>query len=60
MEDNKIALIKKQQEYIQLLTDELNEIATSVAQHGWKSTRVEDGERLRAEIKALEEKTFNS
>lgn len=48
------ALIKKQREYIQLLTDELNEIV------GWRSTRVEDGERLRAEIKALEEKTFNS
>jgi hypothetical protein len=53
------ALIKKQQEYIKLLVDELNEIVTTVAQHGWRSTRVEEGERLRAEIKTLEEKTFH-
>lgn len=53
------ALIKKQQEYIKLLVDELNEIVTTVAQHGWRSTRVEEGERLRAEIQTLEEKTFH-
>lgn len=42
-------------EYIQLLTDELNEIVPMAAEHGWKTHRYDKGEELRAKIEALKE-----
>lgn len=54
MIDNKgLDLIKKQKEYIQLLTDELTEIVAIAAIHGWKSQRFEKGKELRQEIDFL-------
>lgn len=37
-------------DYIDLISAELDETAPMAALHGWKSTRVEEGERLRAAI----------
>ena len=51
-------LIKKQDEYIKLLCDELDEIASIASVHHWKSGRVEQGEKLRQEIKELKQKTL--
>jgi predicted RNase H-like nuclease (RuvC/YqgF family) len=47
---NKIEELQK--EYIQLLTDELNEVVGMASIHGWKSSRAEEGERLRQAIAA--------
>ncbi len=44
-----VTLYKK---YVQLLTDELNEVVGMAALHGWKSTRAERGQVLREEIEA--------
>lgn len=43
-------IILKYQEYVKLLVDELNEIAPLATVHGWKSSRYEQGKRLREEI----------
>jgi hypothetical protein len=40
-------------EYIQLLTDEISELAGMAAVHGWKSTRHEKGIELRKKIQDL-------
>ena len=40
-------VIQAQEEYIKFLEDELKEVVAIAALHGWKSTRVEEGERLR-------------
>lgn len=48
------AIIDKQQEYIQLLSDEINELVGIVTdRHVWKSTRHEAGQKIRAELNAL-------
>ena len=52
MKDKRI--IEKQKEYIQLLTDELDEVVPIVAAHGWKSTRYDFGKRLRKKISMIE------
>lgn len=39
----KDAIFQAQEEYIRLLTDELNEVASMMFVHGWKSKRVEKG-----------------
>jgi hypothetical protein len=39
--------------YIALLAEELNDTAVLAMVHGWTSSRIEQGEKLRAEIKAL-------
>lgn len=43
-------LIALQEEYIALLCEELNDTAQQAAIRGWKSKRVEQGERLREKI----------
>jgi hypothetical protein len=48
-------LVEALKEYNQLITDELNDLVGVAAVHGWKSNRVEQGEKLREKIKRLEE-----
>lgn len=43
------------EEYIALLEEEINEIEGVAIAHGWKSTRVEAGEKARAKIAALKQ-----
>jgi hypothetical protein len=42
-------------EYILLLKEELNEVCDIAVIHGWKSTRVEQGEKLRHKIELIKE-----
>jgi hypothetical protein len=42
-------------DYIEMLSRELDEAADMAALHGWKSTRVNQGKRLRAELGISEE-----
>lgn len=51
--DNKDKLIEKLEEYIELLGDELNSTSVLAWLHGWRSKRVEQGEKLREEIEQL-------
>lgn len=44
-------LIKAYEEYIELLNAEIAEMTSVVMLRGWKSSRVEQGEQLRAKIK---------
>jgi len=46
-------LLLAQQEYIDLLCEELDELAGLAYSHGWKSSRVEEGEKLRQKIEQL-------
>lgn len=48
------SIIELQHEYIQLLSDELNEVVGMASIHGWQSSRVAEGERLRKEIEAAQ------
>ncbi len=48
-----IDLITAQEAYIKLLQDEIDSLVGIGALHGWKSTRVEEGNHLRAKIKRL-------
>ena len=50
------AIIAKMEEYIKLLGKELDETATMAHIYGWRSSRVEEGEKLRAELAALRTK----
>ena len=40
-------LINAYEEYIKLLTDELDDLVGLAVSHGWKSHRYEEGKRLR-------------
>jgi hypothetical protein len=40
-------------DYIDLLSNELEETAIMAHERGWRSKRVEEGERLRAEIEKV-------
>jgi hypothetical protein len=40
-------------EYIDMLSAELDETSQMAFLHGWRSSRVEEGERLRAEISQI-------
>ncbi len=51
--DRKIELIKTQQEYIDLLIAEINDLCGMASVHGWRSTRVDEGKRLREKIITL-------
>lgn len=51
-------LVKKQKEYISLLGEELDELVPLASIHGWNSSRVKTGERIRSEIESLEN-SFN-
>jgi hypothetical protein len=46
-------LIIKLEEYIELLGDECSDLVGVVYYRGWRSKRVEQGEKLRNEIKEL-------
>lgn len=46
-------LVKLLDEYIALLVEELNELVPLASIHGWKSTKVKQGEAMRKKIKAL-------
>ena len=46
-------LVEVQEEYINLLGEELDEVVVMMAVHGWQSSRVEKGKKLRAEIAKL-------
>ena len=52
-------LIKKQDEYIELIREELGEIALIAHLHGWRSTRYDVGVKFRAEIEALKKEIAN-
>ena len=49
-------LLSQYDEYIQLMTDELNDIAALAITHGWKSHRYEEGKTYRETISNLKEK----
>ena len=51
--DELIAALEK---YNELLSDELSELVSLAAVHGWRSTRFEEGVRQRAEIEILKAK----
>ena len=46
-------LVFLQTEYIGLLGNELDETALIAAQHGWKSRRAEQGEKLRQQMQEV-------
>ena len=54
--DTKDEIIKLYEEFVELLTDELNETVGIAVVHGWKSTRVNKGKVLRDKMKTLKEK----
>jgi hypothetical protein len=43
-------LIKAYEDYIKLLDEELNELVGVAYVHGWRSSRAEQGKKLREEI----------
>lgn len=49
------SLIRQQEGYTALLTEELNEVVGMAAQHGWKSERVKKGEEFRQRISRTKE-----
>ena len=49
-----VELIKSYQEYIDLLCDELNEVVPIAHNHGWRSDRVDAGNRIRKKIETLQ------
>jgi len=53
-------LIKLYKEYFQLLRDEIIELSSIAAVHGWSSKRVEQGKALRQKIIELENNIFNN
>lgn len=46
-------MIEKQKEYIELLNQELNGLVGMASVHGWKSQLVEEGIKLREEMRLL-------
>lgn len=55
MKDNKDKLIEKLEEYILLLGKEIDDLIGIAHVHGWISCNVEQGKKLREEIKALKD-----
>ena len=53
--DNFRQLIKTQEEYIKLISDELTDVVGIASVHGWKSNRYEQGKLLREKIERLKE-----
>ena len=54
--DALVGLVSKLDEYIKCMGEELNDTATLAGIHGWRSTRVAEGRKLRREIAALRRK----
>ena len=48
-------IISTQDDYVKLLTEELDELAIFASVHGWKSTRYGQGKKLREKIIQLKE-----
>ena len=48
-------IISTQDDYVKLLIEELDELAVFASVHGWKSTRYEQGKKLREKIIQLKE-----
>lgn len=48
-------LIEKLEEYIVLLGEEIDSMTVLASIHGWSSSRVEKGEKLRHQIKLIKE-----
>ena len=51
-----LALVDALDNYIRILGNELNDCVTIAHVHGWRSTRVAEGEKMRKEIAALRRK----
>ncbi len=49
-----VLLLKANQEYIQLLSDKLDEILSFAAPHSWNTTHFEEGVEIRAKIEIAE------
>ncbi len=56
-EDRKDKLIEKLEEYIKMLGEEIDSMIVMASIHGWKSTRGEQGEKLRKEITEIKNET---
>lgn len=54
--DALVGLVAKLDEYIKIMGEELGEMATLAVVHGWRSTRIAHGHKLRREIAALRRK----
>jgi len=54
--DALVGLVAKLDEYIAVMGEELNDTATLAVIHGWRSTRVAKGRKLRREIATLRRK----
>ena len=50
-------IISTQDDYVKLLTEELDELAIFASAHGWKSTRYGQGKKLREKIMQLKEES---
>ena len=50
---NHLKLIQAYEDYISLISEELQELASNMFVKGWSSTRVEKGEKMRELIKSL-------
>lgn len=55
-----VRLIKAYESYIELLSEELNEVVPIASIHGWRSVRYEKGEVLRNEIESIKEQLHPS
>ena len=58
--DNLKEIIKLQDQYIKLLTDEINDMVGIAHTHGWESSRYEVGLNLRNEISRLKSANLES
>ncbi len=56
--ENLDKIINSQDEYIKLLSDELNDLAVFAHTHGWKSSRYEKGKVLREKIEISKQKAW--
>lgn len=56
---NKDKLIKALEKYIVMLGKELDEVVPMASIHGWKSSRYEEGKKMREKIKKFKEEVTN-
>lgn len=54
--DALVGLVAKLDKYIAIMEEELSEVSPLAVRHGWRSTRVAQGRKLRHEIAALRRK----
>lgn len=55
LSDGLAKLIDLQQKYIKLILEEAEETVPIAYAHGWRSTRYEEGKRIRKELAKLQE-----